>query len=91
MLPLKKRIFRGAPELGARFIYQGQVNFLGIGHVEEIWDQILLIEYPNPAALLALGEDELVKLAQKHREAGLEGQLLIETSGLNSSEHLSSS
>ena len=69
------------PELGARVIYEGKVNFLALGQVEELWDKVLLIEYPSLAALASLGEYETVQAAMKHRAAGLEGQLLIEADG----------
>ena len=67
------------PELGARVVYEGKLTFLGIGQVEELWDKVLLIEYPSLAALAALGAYESIQAALKHREAGLDGQLLIES------------
>ena len=67
------------PTLGARVIYQGMPNFLLVGKVEEIWDRVLIIEYPSRQALMALSQTTAVQAASLHRSAGLSGQLAIES------------
>ena len=67
------------PQIGAREIFQGKPNFLLVGQVEALWDEVLIIQYPNRAALQQLNQFPEVQQAAAHRAAGLEGQLAIET------------
>ena len=56
-----------------------------LGEVEELWDNIAIAMYPSRAAMLAMMQDpEMVEIGQ-HREAGLAGQLNIETAGASGS------
>ncbi len=64
---------------GGRLIYSGPVTFLMLGMVEDMWDQISLVEYPNRGALFAMASSPEYQAISHHREAGLEGQLNIET------------
>lgn len=64
---------------GGRMIYAGPVTFLMLGMVENNWDQVALVEYPNRAALFAMSTSPEYQEISHHREAGLEGQLNIET------------
>ena len=66
-------------EQGGRVLYSGNVSSLFIGQVETMWDQILLVEYPNRGALLKMTTSQAYQDAAHHRKAGLAGQLLIET------------
>ena len=66
-------------DLGGRMIYAGDVSFLMLGEVEELWDQVALVEYPNRAALFAMASSPEYQEIAVHREAGLAGQLNIET------------
>jgi hypothetical protein len=50
-----------------------------IGQADEMWDEVALVEYPNRAALAAMISYPVVEAAAHHREAGLQGQLNIET------------
>lgn len=64
---------------GAEIIFAGDVTFLAIGQVEELWDEIGIVRYPNRATLLEMSvSPEWIELSV-HRTAGLEGQLNIET------------
>lgn len=67
---------------GGRFIKYSEIPGLLIGQVDELWDYILMVEYPSVAAFekLTSPSDELKK-AQVHRLAGLAGQLNIATKG----------
>ena len=64
---------------GGRFIFAGDVTHLMIGQADEIWDEVALAEYPDRAAFMAMIEDPAFQAASHHREAGLDGQLNIET------------
>jgi len=64
---------------GGRIIYAGPVTFLTIGVADEVWDQVALAEYPNRGALAAMSMSEEYQAISHHRDAGLKGQLNIET------------
>lgn len=66
-------------KFGGRAIFAGDVTFLALGQVEELWDEIALAEYPNRAALWAMSTSAEWREIAVHREAGLAGQLNIET------------
>jgi len=67
------------PKFGGRPLFAGDVTFLALGQVEELWDEIALAEYPNRAALWAMSTSAEWREIAVHREAGLAGQLNIET------------
>lgn len=71
-----EKLVRG---LGGRILYAGAVTFLMLGQVEELWDEVALVEYPNRAALLEMAMSPACQAIAHHREAGLAGQLNIET------------
>lgn len=66
-------------EYGGRVLYAGDVSFLALGQVEELWDEVALAEYPDRAALWAMSTSKAWNEAAVHRRAGLAGQLNIET------------
>jgi len=68
---------------GGRFLFSGRVNGLVIGDVEELWDVVAIVEYPSRAEFQRLVTSPEVQAIGIHREAGLAGQLLILTSGVN--------
>jgi uncharacterized protein (DUF1330 family) len=55
------------------------VTFLTIGRVEQLWDEVALAQYPSRAAFLQMAMSPAYQEIAVHREAGLEGQLNIET------------
>jgi len=65
--------------VGGRVVFSGDVSFLTIGHADGLWDEVALAEYPNRAALLQMSMSDEWRAIAVHREAGLEGQLNIET------------
>ena len=67
------------PKFGGRAIFGGDVTFLALGQVEELWDEIAMAEYPNRAALWAMSTSPEWREIAVHRQAGLAGQLNIET------------
>ena len=52
---------------------------LSLGKVDELWDEVAIACYPKRAALVAMSSSAAWRKAAVHREAGLAGQLNIET------------
>lgn len=62
-------------------VFVGDVTFLSLGQVDELWDEVAIAKYPNRAALWAMSTSKEWNEASVHRTAGLAGQLNIETVG----------
>ena len=60
-------------------IFSGVVSRLMLGEVEELWDWIAIVKYPSRKAMLEMILNPDYLESEKHRSAGLEGQLNIET------------
>ena len=69
------------PTYGAEIVFMGDVTHLSLGQVEELWDEVAIVKYPNRGALLAMSTSAEWQAAAVHRTAGLSGQLNIETVG----------
>ncbi|PSW10842.1 DUF1330 domain-containing protein [Photobacterium rosenbergii] len=65
---------------GAEVVFYSDITGLIIGEVDELWDAFVIVKYPSRQALLDMTSSEEFKTLSIHREAGLEGQLNIETS-----------
>ncbi len=70
-------------EHGGRAVFAGDVTWLMLGQVEDLWDQVAIVEYPNRQALMEMAMSDAYAEIAVHRSAGLAGQLNIETTGLN--------
>lgn len=74
---------RAVAELLPRFnglgIFAGDVTFLALGQVEELWDEVAIAMYPDRAAMVRMSLSEEWREIAVHRSAGLKGQLNIET------------
>jgi len=66
-------------EFGGRIFFTADVTALAVGLVEDLWDEVALAEYPDRAAMAAMTSSKAWRDIAAHREAGLEGQLNIET------------
>lgn len=66
-------------KIGGELIFSGVVNRLMLGEVEELWDWIAVVRYPSRKAMLEMITNPDYLESEKHRSAGLEGQLNIET------------
>ena len=64
---------------GGRILFTGRIAGLVIGAVENVWDVAAIMEYPSRAAFQRIVTLPEVQEISVHREAGLEGQLLIMT------------
>ena len=67
---------------GGRVLFAGKIAGLVIGEVGQLWDLAAIMEYPSRAAFPRIVTLPEVAQISVHREAGLEGQLLIMTESL---------
>jgi uncharacterized protein (DUF1330 family) len=66
-------------KLGGAMVFSGNVSRLMLGEVEDLWDQVAIVMYPSRKAMLDMVVSEEYREIAVHRDAGLEGQLNIET------------
>ncbi len=66
-------------DYGGHVVFAANVTHLSLGQVEELWDEVAIACYPNRGAMVAMSTSEVWRTAAVHREAGLAGQLNIET------------
>ena len=65
--------------VGGKSLYAGTVTDLMLGEVDELWDMVALAQYPSRAAMMAMVQSAEYQAIEKHRIAGLAGQLNIRT------------
>jgi len=68
--------------VGGKALYAGGVTDLMLGEVEELWDMVALAQYPSRAAMMKMIQSPEYQAIEKHRVAGLAGQLNIRTKPL---------
>ncbi len=66
-------------DVGGTIVFAGEVSGIHVGNVEDLWDDVAIAMYPNKAAMLQMFSSEKYQEIHVHREAGLAGQLNIET------------
>ena len=66
-------------DYGGHVVFMADVTFLALGQVDELWDEVAIASYPNRRALLEMSMSAEWREAAVHRQAGLAGQLNIET------------
>ena len=66
--------------VGAELILGGEVSGLLLGEVEELWDAFGVARYPSRKAMISMARNPAYIESEKHRAAGLAGQLNIEVS-----------
>lgn len=66
--------------IGAKTLFAGPSNGMMIG--EGDWDVVAIVEYKNRQTMMQMGTSEAYRAIYYHREAGLDHQLLIDTSRL---------
>lgn len=59
--------------------FNAAVERLMLGTVEDLWDVVAIAMYPSRGAMMAMMQDPEMAEISQHREAGLAGQLNIET------------
>jgi uncharacterized protein (DUF1330 family) len=62
---------------GGKLLFAGSITDVVVGEVGDLWDVAAIMEYPSRAAFQRLVTSSEVQAIGVHREAGLEGQLLI--------------
>ncbi len=65
-----------------KMLFAGKIEDVLIGEIGDLWDVAAIIEYPSRAAFKRILASPEVREISVHREAGLDGQLLIITEGL---------
>ena len=74
---------RGVSDLitkyGGRITFAGDVTFLALGQVEDLWDEVAIAQYPSRVELWEMSTSPEWQEIAVHRAAGLAGQLNIET------------
>ena len=66
-------------KVGAEIVFGGVVSRLMLGEVEDLWDSVAIARYPSRKAMLEMMMSSDYQESEKHRSAGLLGQLNIET------------
>ena len=66
-------------KVGGEAIFSGRVERLMLGEVGELWDIVAIAKYPSRKAMIEMIMDADYQESEKHRSAGLKGQLNIET------------
>lgn len=66
-------------EAGGKLVFSAQVRGLLIGEVEGPWDSVAVMMYPSFKAMAEILSSPGYAEIHVHRDAGLEGQVLIET------------
>ncbi len=66
-------------KLGGGGMFNAKVERLVLGDVEELWDTIAIAMYPCRQAMIEMMQSPEYQAIHHHRDAGLAGQLNIET------------
>ena len=74
-----KEVVKHLKNVGAEWIYSGDVKRLMLGEIEELWDMVALARYPSKKAMFDMITNPEYLESNKRRTAGLAGQLNIET------------
>jgi uncharacterized protein (DUF1330 family) len=74
-----KAIMKILPEFGGKPVFMADTTFLALGQVEELWDEVAIVMYPDRGSLLRMSMSQAWQEISVHRTAGLKGQLNIET------------
>ena len=65
--------------LGGGGMFNAKVERLMLGEVEELWDTVAIAMYPSRQAMIDMMQSREYQAIHHHRDAGLAGQLNIET------------
>ena len=64
---------------GGRLVFSGAVRHLVLGDVEDMWDEVMVVEFPAKETFVDVISSPQMAEWGVHRRAGLAGQLLIAT------------
>lgn len=65
--------------VGGKALFSGAVTELLLGEIDTLWDMVALAQYPSREAMRAMVMSTEYQAIEKHRLAGLAGQLNIRT------------
>ena len=68
-------------EIGGGIGFEGDVERLALGEVEELWDVVGLAVWPSRGVMFEVMQSPDMQAISVHRSAGLAGQINIETTG----------
>ena len=68
-------------EIGGGIGFEGDVERLALGEVEELWDVVGLAVWPSRGVMFEVMQSPDMQAISVHRSAGLAGQLNLETTG----------
>ena len=68
-------------EIGGGIGFEGDVERLALGEVEELWDVVGLAVWPSRGAMFKVMQSPEMQAISVHRSAGLAGQINLETTG----------
>ncbi len=71
-----KKLLQG---IGGSIGFEGEVERLMLGEVEELWDAVALAVWPSRQAMFEVMQSPQMQEIGVHRSAGLAGQINIET------------
>jgi len=66
-------------QVGGKLPFGAEAKRLMLGEVEDLWDQVAIAMYPSRAAMFEMIQLPEYAEISVHRNAGLAGQLNIET------------
>jgi len=72
-------VSRLVEQLGGRILFVADIRGLLLGRTDVLWDAVAIAEYPSIESMIKMSMSDEFKLIEVHREAGLDGQLNIET------------
>lgn len=67
------------PTFGGVGMFAGDVTYLALGKVEDLWDEVAIAVYPKRGDMVRMSMSKQWQEIAVHRSAGLAGQLNIET------------
>ncbi len=74
-----KEVTKLVEKFGGKAVFWGDTTALLLGQVDELWDEVAIVSYPSRADLWKMSTSPEWQAIGVHRQAGLKGQLNIET------------
>ena len=74
-----KEVAKILHEMGGEIEFFADVSRLVLGEVDDLWDAVAIASYPSRETMLKMIQSDAYQSIHIHREAGLAGQLNIET------------
>ena len=75
----RRKMVERVTSAGGRLVLSGIAKHLVLGEVEELWDEVLVVEFPSKETFVEVISSPEIAEWGVHRRAGLAGQLLIAT------------